>query len=164
MNVRRRTARASALLASGVLAIGLSSCGFDNPTDRVYNPPIGVNELSDDVDVLNALIVKRESTSDAGTLVATLVNNDRRTGDRLTGIEPGGDDEGAQVSLPGSIDIPAGDFVNLAEGDIVEVSGETVQDGNFVTMTFRFARGEALTLDVPVLVQGEGYFEDVPVP
>ena len=162
MNVRRRTARATVVLATAALALGLSSCNYDNPTDMVYNPAVGVNAQSGSVDALNVLVVKRESTSDGGTLVATLVNNDQQVDDRLTGVTTGGDDQGVQVSLPGSIDVPAGDFVNLADGDIIEVTGETVQDGAFVTMTFTFANAESITVDAPVVIQDEGYFQDVP--
>ena len=94
MNVRRSTAKASAVVTAAVLALGLSSCGrgFDSPTDQVYNPPIGVNEQSGTVDVLNAVIVTDGTTAGSGTLVATLVNNDQETDDSLTNISGAGSD------------------------------------------------------------------------
>ena len=69
-----------------------------------------------------------------------------------------------EVTLGSSVTVPAGDFVNLAEEDIIEVAGEPVQAGVFVTLTYTFANAEAVTVEVPVVIQGEGYFEDVETP
>ena len=71
MNVRRSIAAAALLLA----VPALSACGvsFGAPTDQVYNPSVGVDDQSGQVDVLNALIVSGSNGS--GTVVATLVNN-----------------------------------------------------------------------------------------
>ena len=160
MNVRRRTARLTVALATAALGLGLSGCNYDSPTDMVYNPAVGVHDQASDVDLLNVLLVKGESTSDGGTLVATLVNNQTGRDDRLTGVVADGADQGVSVDLSSSSDIPAGGFVNLAEEGLQAV-GEPVKDGAFVTLTFSFANAESVTLDVPVVIKGEGYFEDV---
>lgn len=162
MNVRR-PARTTVALATAAMALGLSSCSYDNPTDMVYNPAIGVNEQSSTVDVLNALVVKGSDTSTGGVLVTTLVNNDEQNDDRLTGLEVGPADQGVQATLPGSIEIAGGELVRLEE-EGVEVSGEGVEDGAFITLTYTFANAEAVTVDVPVVTQGEGYYEDVETP
>jgi hypothetical protein len=159
----RRPARTTVALATAAMALGLSSCSFDHPTDMVYNPGIGVNDQSSSVDVLNALVVKGSDFSTAGALVTTLVNNDEQNDDQLTGIEVGAEDQGAQVTLDGSIAVPGGELVDLSE-EGVEVSGEGVEDGAFITLTYTFANAEAVTVDVPVVVQGEGYYEDVETP
>ena len=96
--------------------------------------------------------------------MTTLVNNDEESDDQLTGLEVGPEDQGVEVSLGSGVTVPAGDFVNLAEEDIIEVAGEPVQDGVFITLTYTFANAEAVTIDVPVVVQGEGYYEDVETP
>lgn len=162
MNVRR-PARTTVALAAAAMALGLSSCSFDSPTDMVYNPSVGVHEQSSTVDVLNALVVKGSDASSAGALVTTLVNNDEQNDDRLTGLEVGAEDQGVQASLPGSIEIPAGGFVRLEE-EGVEVSGEGVENGVFITLTYTFAHAEAVTVDVPVVIQSEGYYDDVETP
>lgn len=162
MNVRR-PARTTVALATAAMALGLSSCSYDNPTDMVYNPAIGVNEQSSTVDVLNALVVKGSDTSTGGVLVTTLVNNDEQNDDRLTGLEVGPADQGVQATLPGSIEIAGGELVRLEE-EGVEVSGEGVEDGAFITLTYTFASAETVTVDVPVVVQDEGYYEDVETP
>lgn len=162
MNVRR-PARTTVALATAAMALGLSSCSYDNPTDMVYNPAIGVHDQSSTVDVLNAVVVKGSDSATSGALVTTLVNNDEQNDDRLTGLEVGAEDQGVSADLSSSIDVPSGDHV-LLEEEGVEVSGEPVQDGAFITLTYTFANAEAVTLDVPVVVQGEGYYEDVETP
>ena len=162
MNVRR-PARTTVALATAAMALGLSSCSYDNPTDMVYNPAIGVHDQSSTVDVLNALVVKGSDTATAGVLVTTLVNNDEQNDDRLTGLEVGPADQGVSADLGSSITIPGGELVRLEE-EGVEVSGEPVQDGAFITLTYTFASAETVTVDVPVVVQGEGYYEDVETP
>lgn len=162
MNLRR-PARTTVALATAAMALGLSSCSYDNPTDMVYNPGIGVNDQSSSVDVLNAVIVKGSDTSTGGVLVTTLVNNEEQSDDRLAGVEVGPEDQGVDTSFGSSVDIPGGELVDITDEGI-EVSGEGVADGAFITLTYSFANAESVTVQVPVVVQGEGYYEDVETP
>jgi hypothetical protein len=163
VNVRRSTTKASAVVTAAVLALGLSSCGrgFDSPTDQIYNPPIGVNEQSGTVDVLNAVIVTDGSTTGSGTLVATLVNNDQENDDSLTNISGAGGDQ-VQVSPPTTTTIKAGDVLSLLDTGGAKVEGDAVKPGRLVTLTFSFANSETVEVDVPVYLN-EGPFADVPV-
>src|SRR5690606_17655814 len=95
----RRSIAVAALAFTPVLA----SCGFDQPTDRVYTPGVGVNDRDGEVDVLNALIVSGAPGS--GSVVATLSNNNVEEADRLTDISGAGEDN-AQISLEGPIEVP----------------------------------------------------------
>ena len=92
----------------------------------------------------------------------------RRRGCRrllLAGVEVGGEDQGASVSGGTStIELPADESVVLDSDSDLSVSGEPVQDGAFITLTYTFANAEAVTMEVPVVVQGEGYYEDVETP
>jgi hypothetical protein len=162
VNVRRSIAKATVVIATAALSLGLSSCGrgFDQPTDQVYNPAVGVNNQDSDVDVLNAVIVSGSDGS--GTLVASLVNNDQENDDTLTGISAGGDDQ-ADVTPPSETSIDAGSLLSLADEGGAQVEGESVKAGSFVTLTFSFERAESVTLDVPVVEHGEGPYADVPV-
>jgi hypothetical protein len=162
VNVRRSIAQATVVIAAAALSLGLSSCGrgFDQPTDQVYNPAVGVNDQDSDVDVLNAVIVS--GTDGSGTLVATLVNNDQENDDALTGISAGGGDQ-AQVTAPSTTTIEAGSLLNLLDEGGAKVEGESVKAGAFITLTFTFERAESATLDVPVVAHGEGAYADVPV-
>ena len=163
MNVRRSTAKASVVVTAAVLALGLSSCGrgFDSPTDQVYNPPIGVNEQSGTVDVLNAVIVTNGDNAGSGTLVATLVNGDQEQDDSLTNISGSGADQ-VQVSPPSKTSIDAGGVLSLLDTGGAKVQGDAVKPGVFISLTFTFANSEAVDVDVPVYLN-EGPFSDVPV-
>jgi len=49
--------RRSVAVAALVITPLMTSCGFNQPTDRVYTPSVGVNDRSGQVDVLHALVV-----------------------------------------------------------------------------------------------------------
>lgn len=152
----RRTIAAGAVLLVPLLA----SCGFDRPTDKVYNPGVGVNDRSGQVNVLHALIVSGEEGS--GTVVASLVNSNGTQDDALTRIAGSGEDSSVSVTLNGSVDIPADGATQLAEEGIT-AEGQSVKSGTFVELTFSFERGENVTLQVPV-VANRGDFAEVPLP
>lgn len=152
----RRTIAAGAVLLVPLLA----SCGFDRPTDRVYNPGVGVNERSGQVDVLHALIVSGEEGS--GTVVATLVNSNPNQDDALTTIAGSGEDSSVSVTMNGSVDIPADGSAQLTEEGI-SAEGKSVKSGAFVELTFSFERGENVTVQVPVVAH-RGDFAEVPLP
>jgi hypothetical protein len=147
VNVRRSTAKASVVVTAAVLALGLSSCGFGAPTDQLYNPPVGVNEISGNIDVLNAVIVS--DGGGTGTLVATLVNNDPRQADSLTNISGAGADQ-VEVEPPSSTDIDAAGLLSLSDIGGATVSGDAVKPGYMVSLTFSFAHSESVEVDVPV--------------
>jgi hypothetical protein len=154
VNHRHRTT--AAVLAVPVLSLGLSSCGFNAPTDRIYNPPVGVNEQDGTVDVLNALVVSGSDGS--GTLAVGLANNDQAEDDALAGVTG----ERVQVQVGGETTIPAGGFLNLSDGSL-SVTGDQVTPGAFVRLTFTFDRAASVTLRAPV-VEAEGDYADVPLP
>jgi hypothetical protein len=160
VNVRRSIAAAAVLLA----APALSSCGvsFGAQTDQVYNPSVGVDDRSGQVDVLNALIVS--GTDGSGTVVATLVNNDQQTDDTLKGVSGAGKDAGMTVKPGGDTTIPAGGLLNLATKGAVTIRGQRVVPGNFVTITFSFDRAQSVTLDGPVVSHSNPDYAGVKVP
>jgi hypothetical protein len=148
--LRRGIAVAAVLLAAPAVA----SCGFDEPTDQVYNPTVGVNDRSGSIDVLHALVVSGSDGS--GTFIAGLANNDNEQEDRLTNVAGDGE-ERLTVTGGGPVDIPAGGFVQLADEGGVPMEGERLAPGNFVDVTLSFERGESVTLRVPVLAQRGDY-------
>ncbi len=164
MNVRRSTAVAALLLAAPVL----TSCGFSEQTDQVYNAAAGVDSRSGEVDVLDAQIVSGQDGS--GTVVAGLVNNDQVRGDRLTGIGPGNPgQQDVTASGPSGTSIPAGGDVQLGDTQTGSkgqwtVTGQTIVAGQFVKLTFTFARAQVVTLDVPVVSASNPMYSQVPLP
>lgn len=160
MNVRRSIAAAAVVLAAPVL----SSCGvsFGAQTDQVYNPTVGVDARNGSVDVLNALIVS--GTDGSGTVVATLVNNDTQNADTLRGVSGAGSDSNLSVKTAGSTAIPADGLLNLAQSGRITARGKRVVPGNFVTITFSFDRGQAITVDVPVVSASNPDYKNIKVP
>jgi len=160
VNVRRSIAAAAVLLA----APALSSCGvsFGAQTDQVYNPAVGVDDRSGQVDVLNALIVS--GTNGSGTVVASLVNNDQQTDDTLKSVTGAGQDSGLTVKPGGDTTIPAGGLLNLATKGSITARGQRVVPGNFVTITFTFDRAQAITVDVPVVSASNPDYAGIKVP
>jgi hypothetical protein len=155
------TLRRSIAVAAVLLAPLLSSCGFDEPTDLVYNPGVGVNDRSGSVDVLHALIVSGSDGS--GTVVAGLANNDQAQGDSLTRIAGSGEDSDVSVTLDKPIEIKPEGFVQLADEGPIAAEGEAIKPGTFVELTFSFEQGQNVTVQVPV-VSHSGDFADVPLP
>ncbi len=153
--------RRSIAVAALALAPMLTSCGFNQPTDAVYTPGVGVNERSGQVDVLHALVVSGADGS--GTVVANLVNNDREQADTLTDIAGAGDDQGVTVSLDSPVEIPAGGGVQLLDESEISIEGDPVTAGSFVELSLTFERGETVTVNAPV-VPRRGDFAEVPVP
>lgn len=157
MNV---TLRRSVAAAAVVLLPLLTSCGFDKPTDRVYNPGVGVNDRSGAVDVLHALVVADGEGS--GTVVAGLVNTDSTEADQLTQVAGSGADSSVSVSMSSPVEIPADSLVQIADKG-VDAQGKAIEAGSFVELTFSFENAESVTLQVPV-VAPRGDFADVPLP
>lgn len=156
---RRRLAAAALVLALPVL----SSCSgnFHQQTNEVYNPAEGVDDRSGEVDVLNALVVSGQPG--AGTVVATLVNNDQSTPDTLKGIS-GAASDGLTVTPGGPTAIAQGGLLNLADRGKNFVKGDRVKPGYFVELTFTFDRGTAITVDAPVVDAAEPEYSSIPLP
>ena len=155
--------RRIAVLALAVSVPALSACtnGFDNQTDAVYQPAVGVNDRSSEVDVLGAMIVAPEKGK-SGLFIASLSNNDQTTADRLSAV----DGQGVKTTLGDVPPIPAGGLVNLASEDIggVPVSGAAVKPGGFVPIRLTFADADPVTVNVPVVVDDGPYASITPKP
>jgi hypothetical protein len=160
VNVRRRLATAALLLAVPTL----TSCtvNFDEQTDKVYNPSVGVDDRSGEVEVLNALIVSGGTGS--GTVVATLVNEDQTTADQLKSVAGEGADAALKVTPGGATTVPAAGLLNLAAQGRIFARGPEVVPGNFVSITFTFQRAKAITVDVPVVDNSGTTYSGVPLP
>lgn len=153
--------RRSIAIAALALAPVLSSCGFNEPTDRVYTPGVGVNERDGQVDVLNALVVSGADGS--GSLVATLSNNNSAEPDALVQVAGSGEDAAVRVTLDGPVEVSQGGSVSLSDETEISVEGEPVKPGAFIELTFTFEQGEPVTVQLPV-VSRRGTYSDIPVP
>lgn len=151
--LRRRLAAVALVLATP-LAAACTGRGFDVQTDQVYQPSVGTNAHTGDIDILNALIVSSDGRS--GTLSVSILNN----GDKPDALQQvTGEQLQAQFS---PVRLPAGQLVNLTEKGDVSVTGD-LKPGNFVTVELTFRNGESATMTIPV-VDAAGEFADVPLP
>lgn len=153
MQLRRSFAMTALAVA---LTAGLSSCGFDYATDRVYTPGVGTNDREGVVDVLAAVVVSTEPGS--GTFIASLSNNSLEEDIAL--VEVSGDFE--PVTLEPVV-VPAGDLVNFADPAAdIKLTGD-FEAGNFIELTLGFDNGESVVMDVPV-VENAGEYADLDGP
>lgn len=130
------------------LAATLSSCGFDNATDRVYTPAAGPIARDASVDVLSAVIVSKAPGS--GTFIAGLANNSGTEDVVFEAIRPVGDTTIAFEEFEPATIPPLG-FENLSEqGNGIPVTGEFTA-GDFVTVELSFDTGEDVELQIPVV-------------
>jgi len=143
-------------IAALLLAPTLAACGFNEQTDQVYQPAVGVNDRSGNVDILNALVVS--DTDGSGTFAGTLVNKDQTHADRLQSVS------GPGITAPDrGVDIPAAGSALLAKSGSLTIEGDSVKPGRFVELTFVFESGQSTTLKVPV-VEATGDYTGVPLP
>jgi len=156
--------RAVAVAALLLVAPGISACsrGFNEQTDQVYNPAAGVSDRSGSVDVLNALVVS--GTDGSGTVIAGLANNDQTHSDKLTGVQGAGAQSGAQVKPGGQTTISPGGYLDLASKGQIEIRDKAVVPGGMVKLRFTFDRGQAVTLDVPVVPASDPTYSGIAVP
>jgi hypothetical protein len=148
------TRRRLAAVAMVLLVPALAGCGFNEQTDQVYQPGVGVNDRSGSVDVLGAVVVS--SLNGEGTFVASLVNKDSSNEDSLVSMTG----DGLDVQLTAPVKVPAGNLVNLADSGAVSITGDTVQPGKFARLTLTFESGQKTELNAPV-VPYSGEFSDV---
>jgi hypothetical protein len=143
-------------VATLVLAPVLAACGFNEQTDQVYQPAVGVDNRDGQINVLDALIVS--GTNGTGTFVASLVNTNQAHNDELESISGAGI-TATDVTTP----IAANAAVNLADAGKIAISGAGVKAGYFVPITLVFANGQSTSITVPV-VANDNEFAKVPLP
>ena len=137
-------------IAALLLAPALTACGFNEQTDKVYQPAVGVNDRSGTIDILNALVVS--GTDGSGTFAGTLVDKDQTQGDTLEGVSGTG-----ITASRKTVEVPAAGAVNLAEDGTVTLQGASIVPGHWVTLTFAFSSGQSTTVKVPVVEAGGDY-------
>ncbi len=153
MQFRRSLALTTAAVA--LATAGLSSCGFNYATDRVYTPAAGVNSSGGVVKVLAAVIVSAEPGS--GTFVASLTNGSETTAVSMTGLAA---TEGTDITVAEfePVVVPERGLVNLASPPAdLTLTGE-FEAGDWVTIAASFDNGQRVELEVPV-VSNSGPYE-----
>lgn len=152
----RRRRRFGRLVAGAALALSLpavAGCGFNVQTDKPYQPGVGSNDRSSQVDVLGAVVVSADPGS--GTFIVSLVNKSTSHADRLVSIQG----SGVQVAGGTIPEIPADGLVNFADTSVggVQVKGATVKPGGYLTLRLSFENADPVSIDVPVVTDTGPY-------
>jgi hypothetical protein len=146
--VRRRLAALALVLALPTLG----ACGFGYQTDQVYQPGVGVNSRSGDVDILGAVVVS--GSDGAGTFVTTFVNKDSDKPATLTSITG---EDGLQLQIVKPVKVEADGVLNLASLGAIGVSGDGVKAGAYARLTLEFDTGQKTEVNVPVVDKDEEF-------
>jgi hypothetical protein len=159
-----RTALASVTLAVAAV-VGGCATGFDAQTTTVYTAPAGADVRTGDVKGLNMLVVADDEGT--GTLVAALVNATDEDDElvSLTVADIDSDDSVTVTGLDAPVPLPAGQLVQLADGEMAPVGleGDPVVAGQVLRINLRFSRAGAVVAEVPVVAR-EGDYAEVPTP
>ena len=168
--------RARFRLPVAVAAVLLTSgCGsnFNAESQDPYQPGPGISDRAGDVYVINMLVATTEDG--AGTVVGSLVNQRSQAdyvveftathgegGELSTGPLPAvpSDAASSDGSAPSKgVVVPADEATQFPDDAKLQVSGDAVVPGTFVTLTFTFHRGDPVSVEVPVFSQDNSYVE-----
>ena len=158
--------RLTAGLAASVVATAvLAGCGTGRDTQvlQIYNAPEGQDIREGLTDVLGTVVVLDDNGT--GTVVAGLIGP-YDTDDALVGVEATSSDgqplETAIVS--GDVPVPAGQLAKLPDQGAVTVTGEGMEPGSLVDMTFSFEVGGPVSGAVPIVTRDDKTYANVPIP
>ncbi|MDQ3416615.1 MAG: hypothetical protein M3474_05885 [Actinomycetota bacterium] len=159
-----RSTRSAVGAATAALAVTLTGCstGFGAQTTEVYNAAAGTDIRGGEVEVLSGAIVI--DGDGAGTLSGGLVGP-QNSADALTSVQVT-DGEGAPVEVEirrGSVPIPAGELVLMAEDAEIAIAADTLAAGMLADVAFTFQEGGPVSGALVVMAQ-EGTYEDVEIP
>ncbi|MCW2846448.1 MAG: hypothetical protein JWR90_422 [Marmoricola sp.] len=154
---RRLAAFAVVLLVPALGGCGIAGfAGEDYQTDQVYQPAVGTNVRSGEVDILGAAVVS--GIDGSGTFIASLVNKSLKTPAQLTSVTG---PTGVTVQLVKPVDVAPDTLVNLADEGAVSVTGPSVKAGGWVKLTLKFDTGQSTSVNTTI-VDRDLQFSQVP--
>jgi hypothetical protein len=148
-------------------AVVVSGCGasFNASTNIPYQPAAGISDRSGDIYAIDTLVVTDGEGN--GTVVSRLIN--QQTDDDELESVTAVDSTGKEVTvapLDSPVDIAAApspdQSVQLGTDGAVRLTGDAVDAGTFVTLTFTFGSAAPIEVEVPVVAVGTIY-ADIPV-
>lgn len=151
----RRLAAASTLL----LALSLSGCGTggDAATNQQYQPGVGANLRTGDVQLYNALLVESEDGTVA--LSAGLLNT-TDTAQTLESVSLAPADGGSPVTVEPAADValtPGQLFTIGRAGEVAGVETDDLVAGRYATLTLTFSGAGEVSIEAPVVARSETY-------
>ncbi|MEP6665205.1 MAG: hypothetical protein ABJA81_02040 [Nocardioidaceae bacterium] len=151
--------RRSALWAAAIALPLAGGCAanFSAQTNQPYQPAIGISDRSGDVYSINTLVVGDAHGN--GTVVAVLINQASTTDSLVDFSAEDADAGGLETSQPaaGGVSLPSQAPAKLPDDGALQLTGDVVQPGAVVTLTFTFQNAAPITIEAPVVRQTDTY-------
>lgn len=153
--VRPSRIAATTLAIAATLALaGCTATGNDAQTNQQYQPGVGTNLRTGQVQLYNALAV---DNGDGTATLSTLVLNTTEDTQKLdSALATTGDNVPVGVETAPAIIGPRDTF-NTGPAATVLFTGDAVQPGNYVTVTLTFDEAGDVTIEAPVVARTEMY-------
>lgn len=161
-----RTRRLTAATLMLTAALGLAGCGVgdDAQTSQQYQPGIGANLRTGDVQLYNALLVA--NTDDTLAFSAGLLNttDEEQTLESAT-FRPRGGSATVTADLPVEVVLePRQLFTIGREGELAGIDGAELPVGRYVDVTLTFSGAGEVEISVPVVARNESYADVAATP
>ena len=150
---RLRSAAAPLLAATLIALAGCSGTGMDAQTNQQYQPGVGANLRTGQVQLYNALVV--DNGDNTATLSTVIVNTSEGT-QKLDAASATTSDGTSVESQIGPALIGPGDSFNTGPEATVAFQGDMTA-GDYVTITLAFDRAGDVTIDAPVVTRSKMY-------
>ncbi len=154
-----RTRRLTAAALSLTAALGLTACGTggDAQTSQQYQPGVGANLRTGEVQLYNALVVA--GSDDTLAISAGMLNttDSEQTLESVT-LTPldGSATVTAEPSTP--VELPPGRLFTLGrEGELAGIDGKDIPVGRYVDITLTFSGAGEVEISAPVVARTEMY-------
>ena len=157
----RASRGAAVVLLVALPALSGCAANFGAQTNQPYQPANGTTDRDGDVYAVNVLVVSDEGGD--GTMVGTLINQES-VDDELTGFTATALDgtQIASAALRAPVDLPPQRSVQLEQEGPLGLGAQTLVPGDFVNVTFTFAK--ASPVDLQVLVHDDdSIYSAVPI-
>ncbi len=151
---RLRSAAATLLAATALGLAGCSATGVDAQTNQQYQPGVGANLRTGQVQLYNTLAV--DNGDGTATLSAVIANTSDQT-QKLDSVTATTADGTTVESQNAPAIIGPGDSFDTGPAATVVLTGGAVGAGDYVSLTFTFDQAGDVNIDAPVVTRTEMY-------
>ncbi|MGI9085897.1 MAG: hypothetical protein ACR2FE_11515 [Aeromicrobium sp.] len=148
-------ALAATLAASALALAGCSATGVDAQTNQQYQPGVGANLRTGQVQLYNALAV--DNGDGTATLSSVVLNTTDET-QKLDSASATATSDGTEVDVETApAIIGPGDTFNTGPAATVVLTGDALGAGDYVTITLTFDQAGEISIEAPVVARTEMY-------
>lgn len=153
---RSRRLATTTLALTALLSLGACGTGFDTQTNAQYQPGVGANVRTGDVQAYNTVLV--DNGDDTYTLSVGLLNTTDEP-QALSSYSVAPRDGGAAVTSDPSapVDLSAKALSTIGFDGEVVVTSKDLSVGKYATIELTFDSGETLSVEAPVVARTAEY-------